>query len=247
MTQSRNFKRSAVPRGIAVFALAIFASWTTEVNATLILTYRSSAVIIIAADSLRNIRTIPREQSWACKIRNFGDILFAASGDTSRPAGVFSLDTITASLKQGNGSVRETVEKRFRTFDNRTVTAFRKVQHQSRQIGPVTFTYIVSFIQNGYPTAYTRTLQSIDGVPSIGKIEEVREGALLATGQSGIADDMPEGIKRDQDRPWAIFEAIIDHQARRTPNKVGGPVDIIRLTSKGSEWLQRKPECPEEG
>ena len=245
MTHSRKIKRSAVPSGIAVLVLAMLVSWTTEVSATLILTYRSSAEIIIAADSLRNIRTTPGKQSRACKIRNFGDILFAASGDTSRPGGIFSLDAITAGLHQGNEPVREPVEKRLRKFDERTVAAFRKVHHQSREIGPVTFTYIVSFLRDGHPTAYIRTLQSTDGVPSIGEIEEVREDVLLAIGQSGTADDMPEGIKRDSDRRWAILEAIIDHQARRTPNKVGGPVDIIRLTSRGSEWLQRKPECPE--
>ena len=37
----------------------------------------------------------------------------------------------------------------------------------------------------------------------------------------------------------AMLEAVIGHQAKRTPNKVGGPVDIIRVRADGVEWLKR--------
>ena len=49
----------------------------------------------------------------------------------------------------------------------------------------------------------------------------------------------------DRPGPVALLEAVIEHQARRTPSKVGGPVDIIRLTTKGVEWQQRKLGCRE--
>ena len=57
--------------------LAALVGWTAELGATLIVTYRSADEIIIAADSLRTIKTAQPEQLLACKIRNFGDIVFA--------------------------------------------------------------------------------------------------------------------------------------------------------------------------
>ena len=83
---------------LVVFVLATLVGWTAELGATLIVTYRSANEIIIAADSLRTINTAQPTRVLACKIRNFGDVVFAASGSSSRPGGVFSLDAITQEL-----------------------------------------------------------------------------------------------------------------------------------------------------
>jgi hypothetical protein len=36
---------------------------------------------------------------------------------------------------------------------------------------------------------------------------------------------------------------LIELQAKTTPNFVGGPIDIIRLSASGAEWIQRKRQC----
>ena len=172
--------------------MATLAGWTAESNATLVMTVRTNDEIIMAADSLRTIRTSPPQQTVACKIRNFGDFVFAASGGTSRPGGAFSLEAITASLQQGSAPADEPIESRFRRFDERTVAAFMKVHRQSLEGPPITFTYVVSFTRKGRPTAFARTLRSAGGIAEIRELEEVRDGEVLLTGQSEIVDHLAE-------------------------------------------------------
>ena len=99
----------------------------------------------------------------------------------------------------------------------------------------------------GRPTVYSRTLQSSGGAAEIGTPEELPEGEILFSGQPDILDHLSSvGLPDDQDPVVSLpslFARVIDHQAQRIPTKVGGPVDIIRLTARGAEWVQLKPGC----
>ena len=139
----------------------------------------------------------------------------------------------------------ESLEERITKFDQEAIAAFERLHEQRRKTRPVTFTYIVGFVREGQPVVYSRTLKSADGVAEIGEWEILADGLVVVAGQSEILDH-PSGA-RGPDRPGtaALLDAIIEHQARRTPNKVGGPIDIIRLTTKGVEWQKRKLGCRE--
>jgi len=237
----RMSKRSSLA---AVMSVALLG-WTAEASATLIASYRSSDEVIIAADSLRTVRTVPRVRIHACKIRNFGEVVFAAAGDSTLPGQGFSIQTISAGLHQKNKVGPEAVRDRIAKFDRQTIAAFKKLHKQRRKTRPVTFTYIVAFVLEGRPVAYLRTLKSADGAVEIGRLETLAEGVVVFTGQSGIVDHLSGVSRPDDPTPAALLEAAIKHQARRIPDKVGGPVDIIRLTKNGVTWLQRKPECRE--
>ena len=87
----RGAGKSVMPLRFMAFVLAAFVGWTVELGATLVVAYRSSDGIVVAADSLRtlvNSRTGQRGQVPACKVREFGDIVFAAAG-VSHAAGPF--------------------------------------------------------------------------------------------------------------------------------------------------------------
>ena len=236
-------------RFVAMVFVALMG-WTAEADATLILVYRSSDAIIIAADSLRTIRTDPPRQVHVCKIRNFGDVVFAASG-TSYSRGPLSLDAITAELHRATYPV---FWDRIKMFDYVVDTDFKKV-HSRRvttahreKLEPeiLTFEYILGFILDGRLVALTRRLTSSRAGVDFGTREVLSVGTVLPLGQPDILDhlsdvDLPDGA--DNTDPATLFTATINHQAQRMPTKVGGHVDIIRLAADGAEWLQRKDQC----
>ena len=236
-------------RFMAVLLVALIG-WSAEASATLIMVYRSSDAIIIAADSLRTIRTDPPTPVHACKIRNFGDVVFAASG-TSYSRGPLSLDAITAELHR---SMYRVYWDRIKLFDFRVETDFNEV-HSRRvetahreQLEPEiqTFEYILGFVLDGQLVALTRRLTSSRAGVDLGTREVLSVGTVMPLGQPDILNhlsdvDLPAGA--DHTDPATLLTATINHQAQRMPTKVGGPVDIIRLTADGAEWLQRKDHC----
>ena len=240
--QSRSM-RTKICFWITVIGIMMLLSCAKGAHATLIAVYRSSDEVIIAADSLRTIETVPPSQMLVCKIRNYGDIVFAASGRSSLPGGVFSLDAMTEALRTKNGLVTEDLPNRISKFDKYTVAAFKSVQNQSRKVGPITFTYILSFVQEGNPIVYSKTLRSVDGKAEIGELETLPEDQVLLVGQPEYRSHRSSVRTRENATPSEMLEAVIVHQAQGLPNKVGGPVDIIRITASGVEWLQRKPNC----
>ena len=234
-----------MPARLAAIVLATLASWTPELSATLILAYRDGGEVTIAADSLRTVWATPPLRVEACKILNFGDVVFAAAGDTTLPGDVFSIDSITASLHERKGVEAETLEQRIARFDRDAIAAFQKLHSQTRTTRPLSFTYVLGLVREGRPVVYSRVLKSANGLAEIGEREMLADGVVLVAGQPEVLDHL-SGL-RSPDRPGvaALLEAVIHHQAQRTPNKVGGPVDIIRLTAKGIGWEQRKLGCRE--
>ena len=203
----------------------------------------TSTEVIIAADSLRTIGTTPPSWIMACKIRNFEDVVFTSSGRSSLPGKVFSLDAITAALHKDNRPRDEAIENLIGRFEQQTIEAFKTLQNLSKKVGPSTFTYILGFVENGHPVVYGRTLKNADGKIEIGKIEMLLEGKVLWAGQTDLRNHRSSIRISDNPTPSELFKAVIDQQAQFLPDKVGGPADMIRITAKGVEWLQRKPQC----
>ena len=236
--------KSAMPLRFMALVLVVFIGWTAELGATLVVAYRSSDGIVVAADSLRtrvNLRTGQREQVTACKVREFGDIVFAAAG-VSHAAGLFSLDAITVDLRQEDVPLWD----RVRMFDHRTEVAFNEAHNGRPETGPAFFTYILGFMLEGRPFAYTRKFRSSGGDVEIGAREDLPEGEVIFMGLPDIADHL-SSVRPSRQDIVAVLVATIDRQAERMPTKVGGPVDVIVLTANGTERVHREPEseCPD--
>ena len=228
---------------IITIGIVILLNWAQVAHATVIAVYRSSDEVIIAADSLRTVETVPPLRILVCKIRSFGDIVFASSGRSSLPGGVFSLDAMTANLRADKSIVSGGVRNRISRFEKYTVAAFKRVHNQSRQVGPISFTYILSFVEEGEPIVYSKTLKSVDGKAEIGGVQTVAEDQVLLVGQPEYRNHRSSVRVRENATPSELLEAVIVHQAQGLPEKVGRPVDIIRIAASGVEWLQRKPNC----
>ena len=232
-----------------LLALVLALGTTDELAATLIVAYRSADEVIIAADSLRTIRSVPAGQILACKIRNFGDVVFAATGDTTLPGDGFALTTIPAPLDPRNHPATTSLFDRIATFDSATVAAYTRLHQERTSARAVSFTYILGFTAaGGRPTALSRTFKSSSGVLEIGDRSELPPGELLFAGQPEVLDALAAGGLPDaagaMDSVPSLLARVIAYQASRSPT-VGGPVDMIRITVNGAEWLRRKPHCPE--
>ena len=79
--------------------------------------------------------------------------------------------------------------------------------------------------------------------PRSGNWRTLPEDQVLLVGQPEYRSHRSSVRIRENATPSEMLEAVIVHQAQGLPNKVGGPVDIIRITASGVEWLQRKPNC----
>ena len=232
-----------MPSRFAVAVLLVLVAWPAELSATLVVALRASNGIVVAADSLRGTitRTGERGYTLACKIRDFGHIVFAAAGD-SRATGPFSLDAITANLRQEGVPLWD----RVRSFDHKAEVAFNEVHNGRPETGSVSFTYILGFMLEGLPFAYTRQFKSSGGEVEIGAREELATGEVIFMGQPDIADHLSSVEAPDVQGPVislaSLLVRVVNRQAQRMPTKVGGPVDVIALTADGTQWAHREPE-----
>ena len=67
----------------------------------------------------------------------------------------------------------------------------------------------------------------------------------LVVGQCDAIDkfrDQNKGYFKRLD-PVTSARMLVQMQIDATPDSVGPPIDIIRLTPNSTEWIQKKPEC----
>ena len=204
----------SMPSRLAAIVLVVLTSWTPELSATLILAYRGGGEVVIAADSMRIVMTRPPVRIAACKILNFGDVVFTGAGDTTLPGDGFSIESITASLHEREGVGAETLRERIAKFDQEAITAFERLHEQRRTTRPVTFTYIVGFVREGQAVVHSRRLKSADGVAEIGEWEMLADGVVLVAGQPEVLDHL--SAVRGPDRPGTRSTPTPGRAARRS-------------------------------
>ena len=225
----------------------------TIAEATTVLAVWQRGEIVIAADSLRNLElpTGERIATHACKIRNFGDLVFGAAGKFLHP--VWTPDLLAASWR---GS-EEPIRRRVARFANEMEARLLGVSHNDGEKLALNITYVIGFFKENTPILLSQSAQLVNGEVVVKLMEEMSEGLIVMPGQSSLLDQDPGTIVAFQDQPdlstlrlsglYGFFDLFIRRQAWLTPAIVGEPVDIIRLTTDGAEWLQKKPECRDQG
>ena len=239
-------------RGVVLVGLLLLTTGDEIAKATTVVVLRTATELVVAADSLStmtassHLATVSL-QSWTCKIRTFGDMVLAASGRVSGSIEEqgFDLYVIADATLGQSGHPLERLD----LFERRLDPAFDRIRRlllpsRSR------LDYIVGFIGS-------------DETPNI------RLGALLPSGNRprgfcDAANDCRFGyhgvVTELQSLSASALIEIIDkmglagaaselirRQATATPGTVGGPIDVVRLTTEGVEWVQSKEECQQNG
>ena len=233
--------------------LVLIASllYTAPAAATTVLAVRQRGEIVIAADSLRGLERPTEERivTQACKIRNFGDLVFGAAGKYLHP--VLTPDLLADYLL---GS-QEPIRLRAARFADEIEARLLRVPHNDGEILALNITYVLGFFEESQPVLLSQTAKRVNGEVVVNPVEEIPEGVIVMPGKSSVFDQDPSAIVAFKDQPdlstlrlpgiLGMFDLFIRRQAWFTPNIVGGPVDIFRLTADGGEWIQKKHECRE--
>ena len=225
--------------------------------ATTVLALRHGDEIIIAADSLRGLMRLAtgeRLQAQSCKIRNFGDLVFAHAGrflDAS-----WNVDLLANSLRDSG----ETPRQRAARFGAEVEARLRRVPAERRKEHNLNIKYVIGFFEDGQPVLLDQTVRSNDGRIVIDPVNENPDGIVVMLGETSYLDQDPEHVaafSKELDgspnlllsEPIAMLDFSIKYQAHLTPDRVGGPVDMIRMTADGAEWVPgyRKSSCLERG
>ena len=225
-------------------------------TATTVLALRHGDEIIIAADSLRGLTLLAtgeRLQVEGCKIRNFGDLVFAHAGHFLDAS--WNVDLLANSLRDSGDPPRERATR----FALAVEARLRRVPRAMRKEHNLNIKYVIGFFEDRQPVLFDQRVTTIGGTIVVDPINENRDGTIVMLGETSFLDQSPEDVAAFRQElgvspallsdPVAMLDFSIKYQAHLTPDRVGGPVDMIRMTTAGADWVPgyHKSNCPQRG
>lgn len=242
-----------------------FSAFVSPAMSTTIIAFRTNNELILAADSLNN-RVISGPTSLVCKITQVKNVFVTFSGRISAEGAIkFNMIDIAREVFSGPGTVQEKLVL-FNTIvksklellvndDRRNKKWFDKLYNTKDRI---ILAAIIAVVTKSYPTfyCYQYVVSSSADQPacireataiSISPIKKGKYDIVLGGEYNAFIKDLPDpmrslpksfnAIKNVQD--WITKEANV------VPNKVGLPVDILRITPSHAKWIYHKEECEE--
>jgi hypothetical protein len=245
-------------------SLLLLVLASNSARATTIVCARSANEIVIGADSKVTDTFGNDLQRRACKIRQVGNLVIAFEGlEVDRKTG-FNLQEIsmTALNLKPSGSATEKVSiltgflvsellvelSQLKTHEPETY--FRKIEG-----GQLFLRLIVAGFENGRPLVFVRSFRALQYNPGQIGVTVIPddclancEGAVVTRflGESDAIDGLPE----ETPDFWkaglgAGVRRLIETEIAARSEYVGPPIDILRISKNGVEWIERKPECAE--
>lgn len=242
-----------------ITALAVCAS---PAQATTIVVARSTNEIVVGADSKVTDTYGDALQKRACKILQFGKVIVAMEGlGADRKTG-FSIEKIAAQAlrTRPNASITESTNFLTGLLVSSLLLELPALQKDdpnsySRKIGAgQTFLRIVvTGFEKRRPLVFLRSFRAAPISPQNMGITVMADDCLSGcqgdvvtrfVGETDAIDGLPEetaGFWRDGLVSGVRKLVEIEVEARN--EYVGPPIDIVRISPRGVEWIQRKPEC----
>jgi hypothetical protein len=243
-------------------------------SATSVVAVLNNDEIVIGADSKTTLTTtggeIEPESVEKCKIVQTGNLFFASAGSAGIGAAALNGDvdpkfdlkkSIAEGLRGGGG-----IAERVANLEKVLVADLTKIAEEARRDDAAFFlkrfvrhpvhTVIVGGIENGEPVLMVRTFSLIispSGYLSfeIGRFNcpgDCRTSFItIFEGQTeAIRDYLKDhGLFLHFANPVTAVRDLVGLEISKDSSSVGPPIDILRLTKKGAEWVQRKPLCPD--
>ncbi len=205
-----------------------------------------------------------------CKIVQAGNLFFATAGSAGigpaeSPGDVYSefdLRKIIAGALRGNSRIGDKVKD----LETALVESLARIAENARQEDTAFFlkrfvmhpaqTIIVGGLDNGELVLMARTFRLVispSGALSfeIGRFDcpgDCQEP--LTTIFEGRTEAIREYLEQHKlflyyADPVTAVRDLVGMEISADPFSVGPPIDILRLTKRGAEWIQRKPLCPD--
>ena len=230
--------------------------------ATTIVVARTENEIVIGADSKVTDTFGNEVKRRACKILQVGNLFVAFEGlEIDRQTGFNVQDIATMALKtKQSTSVIERVSTLTgslvtRLFDE--ITHMRKNEREAynKRIegGQVFLRIVIAGFEKGKPLIFVRSFRAAQITQQQSGITVVPDDCLndcqgeVVTrflGETEAIDGLPE------ETPGFWQSGIVEGVRRLVHTEidarseyVGPPIDIVRISKSGVQWIQRKPEC----
>jgi hypothetical protein len=244
------------------WVLLMFCCARTLVSQTAIIAARNSSEVVLAADSMRITQGHPGS-STVCKISSCGSFFVAKAGLVGIGGAVnFDSDALLRQACAAGGdsvakiaAIERTIMPRYTQFLKETKRLDPSYYSSMVTTKELYLTIIMVGFEKGLPFIesqdFTTPVSFPDPItPTIvnnefyGALPEDQVRYIGAFHSKGITEfTQTRNIWRlglvEAVRFWVMYQIADD------PSTVGPPIDILRITGKGAEWVQHKKECPE--
>lgn len=234
-------------------------------RATTIVVARTANEIVIGADSKVTDAYGNDLNKRACKIRQVGDLFIAIEGlEIDRHTG-FSVPVILNKALAVRPSapagekvsilmgflVSELLSELSHLKTHEPQTYFKKIEG-----GQLFLRIIVAGFEKGRPLVFVRSFRALQYNPGQIGVAVIPDDCLaeckgtVATRFLGESDAI-EGLPEETPNFWKAglsdgVRRLIETEIAARGEYVGPPIDIVRISPNGAQWIARKSECAEQ-
>ncbi len=234
----------------------------SSARATTIVVARTASEIVIGADSKVTDAYGNDLNKRACKIRQIGDLFIAIEGlEIDRQTG-FSVPEISNKALASKTSAATTDKvsvlmgylvsglltelSHLKTHEPQTY--FKKIEG-----GQLFLRIVLAGFENGRPLLFVRSFRALQYNPGQIGVAVIPDDCLddckgaVATRFLGESDAI-EGLPDETPDFWKAglsdgVRRLVETEIAARSEYVGPPIDIVRISSNGAQWIQKKNEC----
>jgi hypothetical protein len=249
-------------RASLVLLPALILFQATSVKATTIVVARTANEIVIGADSKVTDAYGNDLNKRACKIRQLGNLFIAIEGlEIDRQTG-FSVPEIAnkAFLFKSPAPAAEKLSLLMGFLVSELLTELSHLKVHEPQTyfkkiegGQLFLRIAVAGFENARPLVFVRSFRALQYNPGQIGVAVIPDDCLadckgtVATRFLGESDAI-EGLPEETPDFWKAglndgVRRLIETEIAARSEYVGPPIDIVRITAKGADWIQRKNDC----
>ena len=256
------------PSFSSILLVVLSAAAPFHARATSIVAYVSPSEVLIAADSkvygTDMKRTVFFEE---CKIRLAGKFVYASAGLAVYPKLRFNVWEIVSKALQDKRTLREATLASTDALKAAVVPVLEKMKRDEPDMfkaqilkGDGEFLQIIfAGLEGGKPVMYARGLQVVfdSNQKILIRVNNASCDENCVEGETnwfflGEADAIDRFMKHNEGKITFndVAEAIkylvqLEIDDPEASKKVGAPIDVIRVSARGIEWVQKKRSCDE--
>lgn len=247
-----------------IFILAFFAqAFAVSASATTIVAVRTKNEIVIGADSKVTDTFGGDTERRVCKIVQAGDVFFAYAGfakdnRTGYSVAEIAREALDLKPKLSAGKKTDLMTAAVVEKLNSEIPLLKQndfVTYREKIEGRIFLRVLVAGFEKGKPVLFVRRFRyGPTGENKIGVIvtnddcgRKCRgETVTRFMGETAAIDNLPEETAGFWNAGLAAgVLRLIEIQIAAREEYVGPPIDVLRITAKGAEWVRKKNACPD--
>jgi hypothetical protein len=231
---------------------------------TSIVAVRTPNEMVVGADSKGQLGGDRLYNIPLCKIVKANNLFFAISGLSHDPATSFDANAVAIQASQSEGTIHD----RATEFEKLIVMPLTRALKEIRRDYPMNYNrdfvgkpalQIIFFgFERNLLVLLAREFEGrtsdSGGLPYVRITKRLNcPGEACPLGEMAVYLGQAEAInrfRRENPDSYAVglvkaVRHLIQLEIDDVPDKVGPPIDVLRITRTGAEWIERKKECPD--